>query len=568
MVQVLSKRMNDCIWAQSLKTKFSALLGQCSWRHQSTDRQSRNIGPVGVKMTLLLGMSLLSACAHVSDTVIDGTVATTDLGAVSDKTQTALDKANIVADKSLANAVISRRFSQEAARGEKPLLSTKSKKLPILAIETSASVEETVSPVPIKDARFGNFTLDDAIKATLGFDVNVAQAAERLTRSEIAKTNATFGYLPRVQSVNEFLGIRQNVIDTDNAVFQAGEAEFSVLNARVEATQPIFDLGQLFGIRVASLDVRAAEMAYISAAQRSAFETISAYTRALEAQGQAESVKNRLALLKRQRAAEVSAERSGVATQSARELVDIEIGRTEIELLEIISAQTASLTELGRLVGQPVNKVVPINVPLSRRSSVAIGSPDDFISKALRDNPEMNRLRLVSLRQRSEFKRQAAEDFAPRLEALANLDFEDRGDSRFGGGSETLDGTIGLRLTVPIFNANGRGYVSREVESEARNALLEEANLRRALETEIRSVYRELVTLKSLILKAEAALRSSKRLLADARRREKTGLVVPVDVVRQKIQVERAKEWVLRSKYTFVRSWARFSFLTGESLSL
>ena len=161
-----------------------------------------------------------------------------------------------------------------------------------------------------------------------------------------------------------------------------------------------------------------------------------------------------------------------------------------------------------------------------------------------------------------------AEDFAPRLEGFARAEYEDREASRFGGGSETFDATVGLRLTVPIFNASGQGYRSFEARSDARLAILNEANLHRALDVEVRALANELDAYRRLIVKSEGAFNSANKLLASAKRRVASGQAVPIEVLRQQLQVERAREWVERSRYSFIRSWARLSFLTGAAFEL
>lgn len=520
-----------------------------------------------VKFSAAMCCILAAGCAPSSVDVLSGATGPQTVGEISEGTQEELANAAAVAEDAVANQVVERRFSVEAARGEAPLLKREDGSLPGL-FSFSGALEESDAPFATKDARGGGFTLEDAMEAALAHDIQIATAAELLTKAEVAETNAALGYFPRVTAVGEYTFVSQDVINTDNAVFQEGNARFNVLSGTVEATQPLVDVARILAVRVATAEARAAELAYVSATQRSAFSVVSAYLTALEAQTQLRSVETRLELLNEQRAAEQRLIDSGFATDTARQLVEVEIGRNEIEQLEYQRTLTAALKELGTLIGQPISSLQPVPLSVAARDTVAKDSADAYVAAALRDNPEMQRLRLISLAERKEFQRQLAEDFAPRLEGFARAEYEDREASRFGGGSETFDATLGVRLTVPLFNATGQGYRSFESESDARIALMEEANLRRSLEVEVRALQNEIEALRRLIVQSEDAFTAANNLLASAKRRVNSGQAVPIEILRQQLQVERSREWVERSRYAFINSWARFSFLTGAPFKL
>lgn len=498
---------------------------------------------------------VLSAPSEVS--TIDG---------LSQETKQELKTAEEVAARSPEHQIIERRYSAEAARGEVPLLvkSPDSQRLPF----SKDKLDDVVAPYPTKDARTTGFTLQDALAASLANDAGIAEAQQLLSKAEIAETNAILGYAPRVLAIGELSSVRQNVLDTDNDVFQEGKAQFRVLNGRVEATQPVIDVARILAFRVAGIEARGAEIDYVSATQRAVVNTITAYMSALEAQVRSEGVGRRLDLLRKQLVAEKKLIEFGFETESAKSLVEVEIGRNEIELLEYRAALTTALTDLGTLIGQPIDRVTDLDLSPRALQSVVIGDATQHVATALRRNSELQRARLTTLALRREHDRQLAEDFAPRLELFGRTEYEDREASRFGGGSRTLDSAVGLRATIPLFNSSGRGYLSREAEKDAEIAILAENNLRRALEVEIRTVHNELKSFRSLIADSEKVLASAEQLKRRAERRVAAGQTVEVEVLRQQLQVERAREWAARSKYAFVRSWARFSLLTGVPFKL
>ncbi len=191
-----------------------------------------------------------------------------------------------------------------------------------------------------------------------------------------------------------------------------------------------------------------------------------------------------------------------------------------------------------------------------------------LITQAVQQNPQAQQLRLETLEQRQLLDAALAEDFVPQLEGFGRVEYEDRAASRFGGGSETLDATLGLRLTVPIFNASGTGYGTFEQHSDLRAATLSEAQLRRSLEVEIRSLVNRLRAQNNLIAKADTAYNAAQELLKSAYRSVESGVATDLIVLRHKVQLANAKEWRSRINYSYLRNAARLSFVTGKPIGL
>ncbi|MEM7268946.1 MAG: TolC family protein, partial [Pseudomonadota bacterium] len=443
---------------------------------------------------------------------------------------------------------LTRRYSKEAAKGEAPVIVRDSNDnwTPEYWGGRTTEIE---APYFTKDAEKEGLNLNEAIRLAALNDIQTAESFERINRAEVAKFNAAFAYLPRVSAVGEYSVVNQEVISTDNDVFQEGSANFNVLNGRIEATQSIVDVSRLLGVRLATTSEAVAEAAYISAAQAAVFNTTSAYLTALEARARLDSVERRLTVLRAQSDAEGRRASAGVAAATARQLIEVELGRTEIEKLEYQADEVAAVNQLGNLIGQPVGDISDVELPARLVVDAGAKDVEAYVEAAVTSNPQMQQARMESLRQRQEFDRQLAADIAPTIELFGRAEYEDREASRFGGGSETFDATIGVRVNVPIFNASGQGYRSLEAESDTRLAILAESRIRRALETEVRLLTRQIASEKDIIAQSQSAAKTSKDLLAATEKGVRAGLNSRLDVLRQQIQYERAKEWEARARY-------------------
>lgn len=464
--------------------------------------------------------------------------------------------------KSPSGRVIERRFSVEAAEGKVPLLKPSGGAFAEL-MQRGGVLETVPAPYMTMDASTETLTLEKAITAALANDLDTAQAAETVDRRGLESINAVFGYLPRVSATGEYAYKDHHIIDNDNPVFQNTSDGFGILNGRIEATQPLINLARMMAIRLADTNKSVARAAYVAAAQTAVFDAATAYFTAVKEQIQVSSVRARLGYLEEQ----AELERNSGAS-SSRELVNVEIGKTQIELLENEEELAVARNHLSMIIGQPVGMIESIPISASAFSDSRPENLEAYIREAMTRNPRLQQARLETLSKRQSFEQQFAEDFAPTVEAFARMDYEDREGSRYGGGSETWDGFVGVRVRVPIFNASGNGYRSLEAESDIRSSSLNESRISRTISTEIISLLDLMETQRGIIKMADMAQASAENLVKDAEAGVRRGTATRAEVLSRKAQLERVYEWVGRSRYDYLKSWARLAYMTGVPISL
>lgn len=513
---------------------------------------------------------ILGGCVDINDTARKRSVAP-DVAVLYSEPGgvTANDMAISESDalESPTSREVERNYSVAAARGEVPLYETVPTRLTEYT-NWNIKLKEIPAKAPTKNAELEPISLSEAVTAGIANSLEAAQAAEALNKAEVQNINAFFGLLPQVFAVGEYSRVQQDVIESDNAVFQAGATGFNVVTGRIEAVQPILDLPALLSYQASRTAKSASERAYISAVQNAAFQTASSYLLALQAQARLDSAGERVELLNQQVGVEDNLIEFGLSTPASRQLLEVQIGQTEIERLQFREDYDAAAIQLGRLIGQPTGVLSDVSVSAESKALTSDLDANALVTEAIKMNPQAQQLRLQTLQQRQLLNAELAEDFFPQLEGFGRVEYEDRAASRFGGGSETLDATLGVRLTVPIFNANGTGYGTFEQHSDLRAASLSEAQLRRSLEVEIRSLVNRLRAQNNLIAKADTAYSAAQELLKSAYRSVESGVATDLIVLRHKVQLANAKEWRARINYSFLRNAARLSFLTGKPIEL
>jgi len=423
------------------------------------------------------------------------------------------------------------------------------------------------APSDRRPFQLGELTVVDLVQYALVNNSELAEAAEDITLAEKEYLNAIYGYLPRVTFQTTYTRVIQNVIETDNAVFQAGVAQFPVLNNQININQTIIDISKLLEIGSARDNKSVARAAYLSEVHRISFEVVDNYFRALAAEASASSARERSALISEQIAAEEKLVAAGQSVERALVSLRLEQAEADIEAPEFEQEYAEAVATLTRLTGVYFDDVVPYQVPSAFIDELAALQLDHLYSEALAANPNILQRVYEIQRQRTELRRAQTADYMPTLEFFGTGERENREASRFGGGSVTQDVSFGVRMRMPLFNANGVGYENREAASNLRAAVLDEVTTRRSIEAELKTQLDRIRILKRAISIAQMTLDLSQKLVeADAKAVEAGQASAPIVLV-QKLQRRRAKEQLDQSRYESMRAWSRIAYVTGRRLS-
>lgn len=412
----------------------------------------------------------------------------------------------------------------------------------------------------------GEQSLDFLLGRALDLNTDIARAVQNLNRADVTRMNAIYGYLPQLSASASYSEIDQEVVQSDNAVFNEGTANFPVTTFRVDLVQPIFNLSQIFDIQLQTTAQTVAEVDYIATIQRVSFDTFVAYVDAAQARARSRNLAARSALLRRQIAAENARVEIGLDTATVRNNYGVELASLSSEEAVEQARFAEAVSTLSELTGTTVTNIDAVTLPAGirraeRNTSIAAG-----IAAAEDDNPALLAT-AISVVEAELSRRQAlAADFAPVLDAFASFEDETREGSRFGGGSQTRDTTIGVRLTIPIFNAEGQGYRTAVESVDLRSSALEYFAIRRQLRSQISSTYERMSNLSDAIDQSQSAVALATRNVALERSRVESGESVEIAVLSRELSQNSAREALEFQQLEYLKAWGRFQFLTGASL--
>ena len=444
---------------------------------------------------------------------------------------------------------------------------------PDVVERTEQRVERAAQRVPGGGGAFadlsaeaGQQTAGALVQAALQRNSRIAAAAAGISQADAERMNAIFGYLPQVRAGYQYDIIDQEVIRSDNVVFQAGRTQYPVTRITARINQPVLDLARIFAITYAQSARTRAEVEYLATVRAVVYETLDAYIVASQAQARARALRQRAGILSRQISAQGALEEAGLTTMG--EPASLRSERASIaseEALEL-SRYAEAMSALALLTGSNVTALAPLP-PVSQ--AIAQGrnlNVDELVARGLRENPVIMSAALGVVGAENLRRQALSADFAPVIEAYALLEREDRSASRFGGGSLTQDLTVGVQLTVPLFNARGTGYESRVAGARLQRQTLDYFGLRRQIETDIRMTHERMRQLASAVSQAgSAAAQAGAAARAESERAgagESSDFAVAARELGRSVAVERQAFY----QGEYLRAWLRLQYLTGVDL--
>ena len=413
----------------------------------------------------------------------------------------------------------------------------------------------------------GAAELGQLLVAALERNASLGDAAQDIDRADAERLNAVFGYLPQVNFEYTQSDVDQTVLDSDNAVFLEGEANYPVLNYSLLVNQPIIDMGRIFGIQYARNARSVAEVNYLAAVRDVTFEVADAYLVALQAQRQSGFLRQRQGVVNAQISSRVVLADIGLGDEIAESSLLGEAASIAAQEANEAAREAEALGRLAFLTGTTVSELATISLPAGIRGTERQVSPDQAVARGFENNPTIMAAALMAVGGEIDRRRALAEDFAPVLTAFAALEYEDRDASRFGGGSETEDVTIGLTLRVPLFNGNAQGYSFRPATIEGRSMVLEYHAARRQLETELRATHARMVELSRAIGSGRQAVGQAQRALAAERQRVLSGESVELAVAGRQVRLNVLRAQTDLYEMEYFRAWLRLQYLMGVDLA-
>lgn len=339
---------------------------------------------------------------------------------------------------------------------------------------------------------------------------------------------------------------------------------FDVVDARVRATQTLFDVASWVRVRSAGEGVRLSQAERGQSVEGAAQGAALAYLRAARAQAVAEARRADLDLAGQLLTLAEAQRNAGVSPE-----IDVTRARTQVAVVrgELLVAQNQlerARVDLARSLGLDPAARFELSDTLSADlgASPAPGDSGAAVALALERRPELRAERLRLTRARSDRSAIAAERL-PRIEASADVGLS--GDS-WSGSSTTRQ--LGIALSMPFLDG-----LRREGRLTEQRALMSESEVRsHDLEQQIAAeVYAALLDLASGRDQRNVAterLGLAAEEMAEARERFSSGVASNIEVITAESSLLRARDADIDARFAIASARVNLARATGVCRSV
>ena len=317
------------------------------------------------------------------------------------------------------------------------------------------------------------------------YDIVLARKGIAVANADL--TNATLAFFPSLNGTVSAVYTDQNILSSDNQVFQQGEAKYPTYNALLEARMPLFNLENVFNRAKATAETRKAQVEYIGAAQTYVRDLISAYLDLAEANAVIFEYQTKIGLVGTRVTAEQKVQGTAGGQPEIVASFEQQLSDLRAHLASDMGRRDDATARIYELTGMKVTgvtgavKVSSLHLPANNF--------DDLRTLAGQNNVQYLAKQYEADMSQGDLNASRAHDFGPKVNAIATGEYEDRKGSQFGGGATTVQGTVGVELKVPIFNTDGTGYKSLPADAQYEQKLAELGKLRREIESDLNRAY-------------------------------------------------------------------------------
>jgi outer membrane protein TolC len=394
------------------------------------------------------------------------------------------------------------------------------------------------------------WTLARAVEQAIKTNLQTTMAQERTVESVAQRNVARSALLPNVSGAAYQTSLTANLAAQGLASssfpgIPAFIGPWNRFDARFTAAQNVFNLQAIRRYQAAGHGVKIAEEARRLAAQRITAQTALSYIALLEAGESAAAAQANLQLSKRLLDLATNQRNAGIATGLDVARAETRLAAQQVQLAQAETGLDTARLNFLRVVGAPLGESVKPAESM-RFNPPAPVQAADAIQKALAGRLELN-IASEQVRAAQAERSAALGGFAPSISAFA-----DYGSSGLKPNEVNLPTrAVGIRIDVPIFNGGRTKAEVQAATSRVRQAELELADLRLAIEKDVRQALDLLRTREEQMRAAQKNLDLAQRELELAQDRFQNGVADNIELTNAQTALENARQWLVSSLAQF-----------------
>jgi outer membrane protein len=401
----------------------------------------------------------------------------------------------------------------------------------------------------------------DIYESSLSADPQLQAAIYDHTAGAEVVTQAWAGYRPTVTLDYDHITTTQDIISSDNALFQQGSTSFPTTTWTLTVTQPIFRYANFKRIGQAKEELQQADAELVQAQQDLMMRVSEAYLAALSAEDEVSFLRSEKAAAAKQ--VELAQGRENAAVGRAVDRYDAEARLASVEA-DAAAAEVAMRDAYEALYEMMGREPMSLS-PLKGEIDLQYPMPADdkhWIDAAMQNNPALVVQRYAVNVAKTEIARQNGGHF-PTVDAVLRKNNRLTQGTLFGGGSEVGTQEMMIRLSVPIYSGGSVSSKKREAVALYQSAEQELTRVLRESRRQSRDAYWGVVNAVKRIKALTKAVDAQQATLDLRRASYDSGLQTAISVLDAERDFYSAKRDLAQAKYDYLLNSLRLKAMVG-----
>jgi len=383
-------------------------------------------------------------------------------------------------------------------------------------------------------------------------NANIQLSDEAVKQAQARSGQARAALLPNLDSsVSEqsstrnlgALGI-QVAVPIPGFTFPTFVGPFTTMDARITASQTVFDFSSIRRFQASKLGVSAAKSDAANTDDRVAAQVARAYLAAVKADADVEASQANVVLAKAVETQAQNQKNAGTGTGIEITRARVQLANDQQHLLEAQSGRRSALLRLLRAIGLRLDTQIELT---DRLQYVPVDAVTAEHAKAMALE---SRKDLKAQQEREENARLSAN--ATKMERLPSVQsFADYGSIGTGPGNALPTRTYGISVKVPIFDGGRRDARRAESASQYRSERVRTNDLKDQLDLDIRLALEGLQSADDELKVAKDGLELADNELTQARRRYDAGVANGLEVTDAQTRLARARDNQIAALYGY-----------------
>ncbi len=374
-------------------------------------------------------------------------------------------------------------------------------------------------------------------------NTNLQLAGEALKQAQSRSDQARAALLPNLDAVVTEQNLTRNLAAMGISIqvpipgfhIPTFVGPFTTFDARVSATQSVFDFSSILRFQASKTSVTAARSDVENTSERVAAQVARAYLAALKAEADLQTAEANVTLSEAVVSLAEHQKAAGTGTGIEITRANVQLANDRQHLLETRNARSATHLRLLRAIGLRLDTELSLTDKLEYLPVDAV-TLEEAKTLALESRPD-----LKAQREREDTARLSAR--ATRMERLPSVAaFGDYGDSGTGFMNGVPTRTYGISVRIPVFDGGRRDARRAESASQYRAEKIRTSDLKEQVELDVRLALDEIRSAEDEVKVAREGLQLAENELTQARRRYEAGVANSIEVTDAQTRLARARD--------------------------